>query len=148
MCVDSKYLKAKIERRNEMSKRRSIYIEGFKHVNPIPNACRIGNLMVSGVINGVNPATGEVPPTMEEQCAFLFEHMRRIVEAGGGTTGDILKMTVWMKDRSQRQALNQEWLKMFPEKENRPARHTMQGNMEGGVLIQCDFMAVIDSPER
>ena len=131
-----------------MTKRKSIYIEGFKHVNPIPNACRIGNLMVSGVINGVDPATGKVPPTLEEQCAFLFEHVRRIVEAGGGTTDDILKMTVWMKDRSQRQALNQEWLKMFPEKETRPARHTMQGNMEGGVLIQCDFMAVINPPER
>jgi len=131
-----------------MVKRKSIYIEGFQHVNPIPNACRIGNLLVSGVINGVDPATGKVPPTLEEQCAFLFGHMRRIVEAGGGTTDNIIKMTVWMKDRSQRQALNREWLKMFPDEETRPARHAMQGNMEGAVLIQCDFTAVIDSPGK
>jgi enamine deaminase RidA (YjgF/YER057c/UK114 family) len=131
-----------------MVKRKSIYIEGFQHVNPIPNACRIGNLLVSGVINGVDPATGKVPRTLEEQCAFLFGHMRRIVEAGGGTTDNIIKMTVWMKDRSQRQALNREWLRMFPDEKTRPARHTMQGNMEGAVLIQCDFMAVINSPEK
>jgi 2-iminobutanoate/2-iminopropanoate deaminase len=128
-----------------MSKRKSIYVREFQHVNPIPNACRIGNLLVSGVINGVDPATGKVPPTLEEQCAFLFGHMRRIVEAGGGTTDDIIKMTVWMKDRSQRQVLNREWLKMFPDEETRPARHTMQGNMEAPVLMQCDFTAVIDS---
>jgi len=131
-----------------MSKRKSIYIEGFQHVNPIPNACRLGNFLVSGVINGVDPATGKVPPTIEEQCAFMFGHMRRIVEAGGGTTDDIIKMTVWMKDRSQRQPLNREWLKMFPDEQTRPSRHTMQGHMEGATLIQCDFMAVIDPPEK
>lgn len=131
-----------------MSKRKSIYIGGFQHVNPIPNACRIENLIVSGVINGVDPATGKVPPTLEEQCAFMFEHVRRIVEAGGGTTDDIIKMTVWMKDRSQRQGLNREWLKMFPDEGTRPARHTMQGNMEGATLIQCDFMAVTNPTEN
>lgn len=127
-----------------MTKRKSVYIQGFHHANPIPNACRLGNLLVSGVINGVDPATGKVAPTLEEQCAFIFEHVRRIVEAGGGTTGDILKMTVWMKDRSQREALNREWLKMFPDEKTRPARHTLKGNLEGDVLVQCDFMAVID----
>jgi 2-iminobutanoate/2-iminopropanoate deaminase len=131
-----------------MSRRKSVYIEGFQHVNPIPNACRIANLLVSGVINGVDPVTGKVPPTLEEQCAFLFGHLRQIVQAGGGSTDDIIKMTVWVKDRSQREALNREWLKMFPDEETRPARHTMQGNMEGGVLIQCDFMAVIGSKEK
>jgi 2-iminobutanoate/2-iminopropanoate deaminase len=131
-----------------MSRRKSIYVEGFPHVNPIPNACRIGNLLVSGVINGVDPASGKVPPTLDEQCAFIFRHMRAIVEAGGGTTDDIIKMTVWMKDRSQRQPLNREWLKMFSDERTRPARHTMQGNMDGAVLVQCDFMAVIDSSEK
>jgi 2-iminobutanoate/2-iminopropanoate deaminase len=131
-----------------MSRRKSIYVEGFQHVNPIPNACRIGNLLVSGVINGVDPATGKVPPTLDEQCAFIFRHMRAIVEAGGGTTDDIIKVTVWMKDRSQRQPLNREWLKMFSNERTRPARHTMQGNMDGAVLVQCDFMAVVDSSEK
>ena len=131
-----------------MARRKSIYIEDFQHVNPIPNACRINNLLVSGVISGKDPATGKVPATLEEQCAFIFRHMRAIVEAGGGTTDDIIKVTVWMKDRSQRQPLNREWLKMFPNEETRPARHTLQGNMDGATLVQCDFMAVIDLSEK
>ena len=70
-----------------MSRRKSIHIGGFKHVNPIPNACRIGNLLMSGVINGVDPATHKVPATLEEQCAFMFRYMREIVEAGGWNHG-------------------------------------------------------------
>ena len=34
-------------------------------------------------------------------------------------------MTVWMADPSQRESLNREWLKMFPDADSRPARHTM-----------------------
>jgi len=126
-----------------MAKRKSIYIEGFSHANPIPNASRIGNLIVTGVINGVDPATGKVAPTLEQQCAHMFTHVRRIVETGRGSTEDIIKMTVWMADASKREALNHEWLKMFPDKDSRPARHTRPRVGGGDVLIQCDFMAVV-----
>lgn len=130
-----------------MSRRTSIYGEGFSHVNPIPSACRVDNLICSGVINGVDPETGKVAPTMEAQCAHMFGHIRRIVESGGGSTDDIVKLTVWMKDRSQRAALNHEWLKMFPDEHARPARHTMKADMEGDLLIQCDFTAVVGARE-
>lgn len=124
-----------------MTRRQSIYVEGYSHANPIPAACRLGDLVVSGIVYGLDPATGKVAPTLEEQCALMFLHVRRIMEAAGGSTDDIVKMTVWMADRSQRQALNAEWLKMFPDPETRPARQTMAGILGNGMLIQCDFMA-------
>lgn len=126
-----------------MAKRTSIYIEDFKLANPIPSASRIGGIVASGIINGVDPATGRVAATLEDQCRHMFAHMKRIVEASGGSTDDILKVTVWMKDRGQRDALNQEWVKMFPDPATRPARHAMRADLEGGILVQCDFMAVI-----
>ena len=121
----------------------SIHIPGFRHKNPIPNAARIGNLLMSGIINGVDPATGEVAEGLEAQCRFMFVHMRSIVEAAGGTTEDILKITVWMRDRSRREALNREWLAMFPDEAARPARHSLQAELEGRLEIQCDFVAVL-----
>ena len=127
-----------------MTRRKSIHIGEFKHANPIPNACRIGNLLMSGVILGRDPATGAMPERIEDQCANMFAHMKAIVEAGGGTTDDIIKMTVWLQDRSQRAPVNVEWLKMFPDEHSRPARHALQMNMDGGALVQCDFTAVID----
>ena len=125
------------------ARRKSIHIGGFKHANPIPNACRIGDLVMSGVILG-RDNEGKMPETLEAQCANMFAHMKATVEAAGGTTDDIIKMTVWLKDRSQRGPLNAEWLKMFPDEHSRPARHSQHADMEGGSLVQCDFTAVID----
>jgi 2-iminobutanoate/2-iminopropanoate deaminase len=48
-----------------------------------------------------------------------------------------------MKDRAQRDAVNVEWVKMFPDKHARPARHTMRADLEGGLLVQCDITAVL-----
>ena len=64
-----------------MARRKSIHIGEFKHTNPIPNASRIGNLLMSGVILG-RDANGAMPPRLEDQCANMFAHMKAIVEAG------------------------------------------------------------------
>ena len=75
--------------------RRSIYIDEFAHKSPIPNASRIGNIIVSGLLRGVDPATQAFPPTVEQQCEFMFANLRRCVEAGGAQgrghhQGDVL----------------------------------------------------------
>jgi 2-iminobutanoate/2-iminopropanoate deaminase len=121
-------------------KRQSIYIEGFRHKNPLPAACRMGNLLMTGM----DPATGKVASTLEAQCAFMFQHVRSIMAAAGGSTDNIIKMSVWMADRSRRDVLNVEWLKMFPDEKSRPARHTSQATLEGGQLINCDITALFD----
>jgi enamine deaminase RidA (YjgF/YER057c/UK114 family) len=124
--------------------RRSIYIDEFSHRSPIPNASRIGNILVSGLIRGVDPATQKLVATLEQQCALMFDHMRITVEKGGATVEDIVKVTFWMEKLS-RPPINTEWVKMFPDPTSRPARQIMEVPMEEGVLVQCDFMAVIES---
>ncbi|MGE4370212.1 MAG: RidA family protein [Burkholderiaceae bacterium] len=125
-------------------KRTSIYVDGFSHKNPIPAACRIGNLLYSGSIQGTNVADGRYGATLEDQCRLMFEHVERIVRGAGGSPDDIIKMTVWMKDRSRRQALNGPWLAMFPDPHSRPARHTMNADLDGEKLVECDFIAVLN----
>ena len=44
--------------------RRSIHIDEFAHQSPIPNASRIGNIIVSGLLRGVDPATQAFPPAL------------------------------------------------------------------------------------
>lgn len=127
-----------------MAKRQSVNSPGFSHQNPIPNACRIGNLVISSVIGGTNPGTRDLPPEFEQQIANAFTHIRSTVEAAGGTVDDIIKVTFWVKDpASQRQAINVEWLKMFPDEASRPARHTQHLPPDSKALIQCDFTAVL-----
>jgi 2-iminobutanoate/2-iminopropanoate deaminase len=124
--------------------RTSVYVEGFSHKNPIPAGCRVGPLLESGSIQGNDPATGKPAETIEAQCRFMLDNVRRIVEAAGGGTQDIVKLTVWMKDRSQRPALNVPWLEMFPDAQSRPARHAIIApELDMGKLIECSFTAWI-----
>jgi len=125
-------------------KRTSIYIDGFSHQNPIPVACRIGSLVHTGSILGTHPETGQYGKTLEEQCLLMFNAIERIVRAAGGTPEDIIKVTLWMRDRTLRQAVNTEWLRMFPDPQSRPARHTMNAPLDGEKLIECSFIAVLN----
>jgi 2-iminobutanoate/2-iminopropanoate deaminase len=127
-----------------MAKRVSIYVEGFSHKNPIPAACRIGNILESGSIQGTDPATGRYGETLEAQAALMFAHLKRIVEAAGGSLENVIKVTVWMRDRAGRAAINEEWLRLFPDPHSRPARHAIQADLDGEKLLECSFVAVLD----
>jgi len=126
-----------------MTRRQSIYVEGFGHKNPIPAACRIGDTLMSGIVYGLDPATGKPAQTLEAQCELMFGHIRAIMAEAGGSTDDIVKVTVWLADRSQREPINRQWLAMFPDPATRPARQAMAGDLDGGKLVQCDFVAVM-----
>lgn len=123
--------------------RTSVYAAGFAHANPVPAACRKGPFLFSGVITGRDQRDRSLPATVEEQTTLLFEAVRAVVQAGGGTTDDIVKMTFWLADLGDRAALNREWEALFPDPASRPTRHAIQGALEAGKLIECDFVAVL-----
>jgi 2-iminobutanoate/2-iminopropanoate deaminase len=128
-----------------MSKRKSIHVEGFSHGStPIPAASRVGNIVMTGGINGTDKATGKISEDLAEQAKHVFANAKRIIEAAGAKTDDIVKMTFWIKQPAAREAINKEWVAMFPDAESRPARHTLQNDhMAAAVQIQCDAFAVI-----
>ena len=127
-----------------MAKRKSINGKLPRHENPIPNASRIGNVIMSSVIGGTNPGTRDLPESLEQQIANVFTHIRHDVEAAGASVDDIIKITFWVKNpAAQRVALNGEWVKMFPDAEARPARHTLTLPADSRALIQADFTAVV-----
>jgi 2-iminobutanoate/2-iminopropanoate deaminase len=125
-----------------MARRRSIHVEGYSHQNPIPAASRVGNVIVSGVISAVDPTSGETPESLEAQCEVVFANIRRIVEAAGASTEDIVKVGIFMTDPSQRAAMNRFWVEMFPDEDARPARHTQPEQLPPPRLIAADFIAL------
>lgn len=129
-----------------MPRRQSINGGKPRHENPIPNASRIGNLVMSSVISGANPGTRELPESFEAQVANVFAYIRHDVEAAGGGVDDIIMVTFWVRDpASQRAMLNTEWVKLFPDPELRPARHTQALPAAGRSLVQANFVAVLGS---
>jgi 2-iminobutanoate/2-iminopropanoate deaminase len=123
-----------------MVERQSVNFPGFSHQNPIPNASRVGNIVMSSVIGRSNPGTRELPPTIEAQVANVFGYIRSAVEAAGGRTEHIVKINFFVKDpTSEREALNAEWVKMFPDPNSRSARHTQALPADSRALVQADF---------
>ncbi|MEC7257722.1 MAG: RidA family protein, partial [Pseudomonadota bacterium] len=108
-----------------MQRRRSIYLDGFGHKNPIPTACMIDGLLMTGIIYGQDPETGKAAEGLERQTELMFTHLRAVLDAAGMTTEDVLKVDVLLLDRSQRGPLNAQWEAMFPDPNNRPVRQAM-----------------------
>ncbi|GAA4333137.1 RidA family protein [Pigmentiphaga soli] len=124
--------------------RRSIEVDEFKHGNPVPAASRIGNMVMSGVISAKDARTGHIPDSVEDQCKAMFVNLKAIMAAAGVRPEHVLKMNVWLKDLSDRKALNEEWRALFPDPASRPARHAhMLVGKEGKSVVVCDFTAVI-----
>src|SRR5580704_13679103 len=96
--------------------RRSIEVEGFHHGGaPIPAACRVGPLVMTGGVYGIDTQTGVVPDDVGEQARLMFENVSRILQAAGASLDDLVKMTVWTKVPEARAALNVQWLAAFPD---------------------------------
>ena len=124
--------------------RRSIHVEGVQHGAPIPMGAVVGNMLFSSGITGIDPATGNVPESLERQCELASANMKTLVENAGGTLEDIGSVKVYLKDRSQREAVNRPWLAMFPDPEDRPARHAgTSSDLGGATLMQCQIVAVL-----
>lgn len=120
----------------------SIHI-GRQHQNPIPNACRIGPFVMTSVLIGTDPDTGDLPAEADAQAANLFANIRLLAAAAGGGTGDIIRLTVWLADLDDRAALNREWLTMYPDPHARPARHARRHVGNPAHRILCEFTMVL-----
>jgi 2-iminobutanoate/2-iminopropanoate deaminase len=126
-----------------MSKRVSIEVPGLKHDNPIPAACRIGPFLVSSVISPKD-AQGNVPEGLDAQCAQVFDNLKVLLAAAGATPEQVIKLTVWLKDRALRPHVNKFWLELFPDPHSRPARHTFSApDLPDPQMIQMEIMAIL-----
>jgi 2-iminobutanoate/2-iminopropanoate deaminase len=70
--------------------RRSIHIEGFDHGGqPIPAACRVGNIVMTGGVYGLDSATGQLPDDVTAQTRLMFAHLNDILSAAGTNLDEV-----------------------------------------------------------
>ncbi|MES2191842.1 MAG: RidA family protein [Pseudomonadota bacterium] len=126
------------------SEKRSLEVAGVSHGSaPIPMGARVGNMIFSSGIMGKDPATDTLPMDGAQQVKFAFQNMRALLAAGGASLENLARMTVFIKDESVRAAINEEWVKCFPDPHDRPARHTLIYDLRGGMLLQLEIIAVV-----
>jgi len=101
----------------------------------------LGNLILPSVISGHDPKAPGVKSDAQKQSEQAFINMNEIVEAPGGTTDGIGKVILYLKNFKHRELVNEQWLKMFADENNRPARHVMQAGLQEETFIQLDVIA-------
>jgi len=104
---------------------------------------RVGNVIYSSRIMGKDPATNTLPTDVNEQARFAFDNMIELLRQGGATLDHLVRMTVYIKEERARGAVNEQWLKHFPDPHDRPARHTLVYDLPGGMLLQLEVVALI-----
>jgi 2-iminobutanoate/2-iminopropanoate deaminase len=128
------------------SARRSIDVAGAGHgAVPIPAASRIANVVMTGAVYGRDPgASNAIPEGDARQVALMFANLAALLAAAGAKPEHVIKLSISAKDLGIREAINVEWLKMFPDAASRPARHLSQyDHFPGTAVISCEAYAVI-----
>jgi 2-iminobutanoate/2-iminopropanoate deaminase len=99
-------------------------------------------LFISGQ-GPLNMSTGEViRGTIEEETFLTLSHIRKIVEAAGGSIEDIVKCTVHLTDINDFDRYNTAYASFFTGV--KPARTTVQSVLSDGIKIEIDAIARIN----
>jgi 2-iminobutanoate/2-iminopropanoate deaminase len=120
-------------------------IPGHGHHDPIPMGARIGDLYASSGVSGVDPSSADKLEPVEGaagQSHFGLGNVRALAEQGGLSADDIGHITVLVQDQADVPAVDAEWLAMFPEPGNRPARQVMQLGLQRRSRAQFHMLAV------
>jgi 2-iminobutanoate/2-iminopropanoate deaminase len=79
--------------------------------------------------------------TIEEETLLTLEHVKKVVEAAGGSIDDIVKCTVHLEDINDFDRYDVAYGSFFTG--IRPARTTVQSVLSDGIKIEIDAIAVI-----
>jgi 2-iminobutanoate/2-iminopropanoate deaminase len=107
-------------------------------------AVRVGNHVYVSGSGPFDPKTKAlVPGGIEAQTARTLDNLSAILDEAGCSMADIVKITIYLKDIRDFNALNSVYQKYFPE--NPPARTCVQAISVGeGRLLVIDAEACID----
>jgi len=124
----------------------SIQVNGLTHGNnPIPTASRRNKCVMTSAILGLDRVKGTIAEDPEEQCRLVFENLGAILMECELDWSHILKLTFYVDPAMSKQAINDQWLRFFPNIAARPARHIIVSQtLPGKVKIQCEAFAVGD----
>ena len=125
--------------------------EIFAHgeTDPIPAGIRMGDLVHGASISGEDPASGDIPGSLEAQIANAFGNMQGAITNAGGGLGNIAQVSVFFEDgRAGMKLLNALWEETFPDADDRPTYKFITTPLTGGRLVQFEFFGVLNASRQ
>ena len=124
-----------------MSKQQISTNTGATPVGAYSQGLRVGDFLFVSGQGPLDPATGKiVGGTIEEQTARVLENIKAILEAGGATMADVVKVSAHLSDLSNFAAYNKVYATYFPDP--KPTRTTV-GSQLPGIMVEIDAIAYV-----
>ena len=103
---------------------------------------KAGNTVyISGQI-GLDPATMQMADGFEAQTVRVFENLKAVAEASGGSLADAVKLTIFLTDLSNFSKVNEVMARYFAEPY--PARAAVGGReLPRGAVVEADAILVL-----
>ena len=109
-------------------------------VGPYSQAIDAGTVYCSGQL-GLDPATGKLEEGAVAQTARALRNVEAVLESAGLSLRNVVKVTVYLADMSEFQAVNEEYAKHFSQPF--PARTTVQAAaLPKSARVEIDAVAV------
>ncbi len=124
-----------------MSKKAIQTLNAPKAIGPYSQAIRSGDLLfISGQLP-IDPGTGGlVPGGIEEQVIQVLKNLNGIMKEAGFSAGDVVKVTVFLKDLKDFDAMNRLYADFFIAPF--PARATFEvSGLPKGALVEIEAIA-------
>src|SRR5262249_11130928 len=83
-------------------------------------ASRIGDMLFTSGVPGIDLRTGQAPEGPERQFALAFDNLMELLRLAGAGPESVGLLTVWIPDRTNRAHINKDWLRFYPGA-NKPA---------------------------
>lgn len=107
-----------------------------------PQAVQANNMIFISGTTGIDPLTGTLSTSFEEQARQAFMNIKTILEEMGSSLQKIVKTTVFMVSGNEFSILNKVYAEVFPE--DAPARSTPQVMpFPAGILISVECIALV-----
>ena len=84
-------------------------------IGPYVQATKLGEMLFTSGVIPVNPATGEIPSTVEEQARQAFSSLKALVEASGSSIEKVVKTTLFIKNMDDFAKINAIYGEVFAE---------------------------------
>ena len=116
---------------------------GAAPIGAYSQGIRVGDFLFVSGQGPLDPATGQlILGTIEEQTARVLENIKIILEAGGATMADVIKVSAHLSDVELFERYNKVYATYFPDP--KPARTTVGSQLPAkGMLVEIDAIAYV-----
>ncbi len=115
----------------------------------LPAGVRIGNLVIAPALTPIDPATGALAGDDEEsQLRGVLQNMDRVLAAAGCTSRNVARVTLFMRQVSDRAAMNKVYKEWYPNEDERPPNKYLQAQLPEGIHVQAQVLALVGSNAR